>query len=266
MDEQSYSSFSLCEDHDEDHDYDYERGDGHYQTPDPPPSFNTSIFLTAGDNSVYGSDNHEIPVSHSHEAQLALASGDTSNNANTNNNNNNKKRNKTPPQPLFPSIKAKLRKITTLHSDVMAKRTGMRELRAELGCRREEELQQRVALMKTVNAFYAQIGCSNGGAQQDIQMQIQKIELGHEQLQSAVDAYMELERKYDGEEDELRRREDELDVTVERVSNWVQDSDATEGVQYHDHDIDNNDSEEKDDEEDEYGDDEMFAEDMHPLM
>ena len=65
----------------------------------------------------------------------------------------------------------------------------------------------------------------------------------------------------------MRRREDELDVTMESVSNWVQNSDAAEGIQYHhDNDQDTSDSEKKDDNEEEYADDEMFAEDMHPLM
>ena len=58
---------------------------------------------------------------------------------------------------------------------VVAKRTEMRELRAELGYKREEELQQRVALINHMNAFCGQIYC--GRKQQDKQEQVREIEL-----------------------------------------------------------------------------------------
>ena len=58
---------------------------------------------------------------------------------------------------------------------VVAKRKEMRELRAELGYKREEELLQRVALINHMNAFCGQINC--GRKQQDIQEQVREIEL-----------------------------------------------------------------------------------------
>ena len=241
MDGKSYSSFSLCEDPDHDYDHDHR----HYQIPEPPPSFNTSIFLTPGHNSACDSDiKIEAPRPVKYNDGTQLASGDS------NKNNNNKR------SPHTIGMKAKLRKTVTLHSNVLAKRAGMRELRAELGLKREEELQQRVALMKTINAFCAQIGAQ----QQDMKM----IELGHEQLQSTMNVYMELERKYDAEEDELRRREDELDMAMERMSAWLQDSDATEVIQGNKDDqaIDTDEGDDRDEDNDGC----MFGEDMHPLM
>ena len=162
-------------------------------------------------------------------------------------------------------MEAKLRKTVSLHRGMMDKRMGMRELRTKLGHQREEELLLRVALMKDLNAFCVLIDC--GRTQQDVQ-QMQNIELGHEELESAVNAYIKLEQTYDVEEYELRKHEDELDEAMECLLSWMQKSGAAEGSQYHhdnDQNIDINDSEKKDDDE-EYKDDEMFAEDMHPLM
>ena len=81
----------------------------------------------------------------------------------------------------------------------------MRELHSSMKQKREEDLQQRVALMQVINTF-----CAHIEAQRDSRA----IEASHEQLQSTTDAYMELEMRCDAEENELQQREFDLDMAI----------------------------------------------------
>ena len=85
--------------------------------------------------------------------------------------------------------------------------------------KREEDLQQRVALMQVINTF-----CAHIEAQRDSRA----IEASHEQLQSTTDAYMELEMRCDAEENELRQREFDLDMAIERLAVLLGETDIAD--------------------------------------
>ena len=148
-------------------------------------------------------------------------------------------------------VRAKVHQIGTLHSNVVVKRVRMRELHKKMKQKREEELQQRVVLMQAINTFCAHI---------ETQRDSKAIEASHEQLQSTTDEYMELERRYNEEENELQQREIDLDMTMDRLSELLegpgiadQEAEGDQSVGFMDEDTDS--------------DDEMpFFKTMHPLL
>ena len=116
-------------------------------------------------------------------------------------------------------VRAKAYQIGTLHSNVVTKRVRMRELQNKMKQKREEELEQRVVLMQAINTFCAHI---------ETQRDSRAIEASHEQLRSTTDAYMELEMRYDAEENDLQQREFDLDMAMERLAVLLGETDIAD--------------------------------------
>lgn len=103
-------------------------------------------------------------------------------------------------------VRAKVHQIGTLLSNMVAKQVRMRELHNRIKQKQEEELEQYVVLMEAINTFCAHI---------EMQQDLKAIEASHKELQSTTDEYMELERSYNEEENELQQRNIDLDMAMD---------------------------------------------------
>ena len=150
-------------------------------------------------------------------------------------------------------VRAKVHQIGTLHGKVLAKRVRMRERHKKMKQKQEEELQQLVVLMQAINMFCAQI---------ETQQDSKAIEESHEQLLSTTDEYMELERKYNEDENELQQREIDLDMAMDRLEELLEGpgiaGHGAEGDQSEDFMDEDTDSDKEDDM--------SFSKIMHPLL
>lgn len=149
----------------------------------PPPSFATSMFLTPGGDSERVNDVEG--QTHIHKIKPAR-------------------------------LKAQLDSLAKLQSYVSMKRSQLRELRMELGFKREDEVAMRAAFMKKLNAFFVQGG-------QDAQSTLAQ---DYERLQSLTEEYLELERSYHAAEDELGGQEYELLLAMEQASGLLERASA----------------------------------------
>lgn len=99
--------------------------------------------------------------------------------------------------------------------EVSAKRLKVRELRQGLRYKREEEGALRATVVKRLNILFAQ---NVDGA---------PLLPEFEQLQSATDAYLAMERSYNQAEDELEQEEYALSKTMGRLSDFLRETSAT---------------------------------------
>lgn len=113
-------------------------------------------------------------------------------------------------------LKARLDSLAKLQSYVSMKRSQLRELRVELGFKREDEVEMRAAFMKKINLFFVQGG-------QDAQSTLVQ---DYERLQSLTEEYLELERSYHTAEDELGGQEYELVLAMEETSGLLERASA----------------------------------------
>lgn len=167
-----------------------------------PPSLNTSQNPTPDDKSVYKDCGTNPVEDEEDEKKDQEGDGDGGNNRRNADASRRGKRS-------IARTRAKVHKTVTLHERVVTQRVQMRELQSQVKQKREEELEQRVALMQAINTFCAHI---------EEQRDSKAIEARHEQLQVTTDEYLELERRCDVGENELQQRELDLDMAVEGLT------------------------------------------------
>ncbi|RMJ29079.1 hypothetical protein PHISP_00022 [Aspergillus sp. HF37] len=116
-------------------------------------------------------------------------------------------------------LKDAIDRMIESQSEVSAKRLSVRELRQGLKYKREEEGALRAAVMKKLNILSAQTA--------DTTPLLPELE----QLRSATNAYLDMERDYNQAEDELEEQEYAVFKSMKRLSDFLRHNSAPDAME-----------------------------------